>query len=123
MEEKENGIFNSEANALHNAKGELKDKEYYDVKNAEIKYKNNAIDLYLKQGKLVYKTESDNALQNLFEILQRFLRVFTEVVPFESLGKGIEESQQIHIAAVEKYKQEVIKALDASAQNEDAADA
>ncbi|MCL2207025.1 MAG: hypothetical protein FWB90_02895 [Fibromonadales bacterium] len=123
MEEKENGIFNSEANALHNVKGELKDKEYYDVKNAEVKYIDKAIDLQLKQGKLVYKTESDNALQNLFEILQRFLRVFTEVVPFEALGKDIEESQQIHIAAVEKYKREVIKALDASAQNEDAADA
>jgi hypothetical protein len=90
----------------------LREKAYYDIKNAKVKFQRQSMDLLLRQEQLVYKSEPIELLKRFCDITFTALKGLCEVVPFECFGKSLEESKNIHIAACEDFKQKLIKGLE-----------
>jgi len=100
-----------------------KDKEYYEIKTSAERFRKMKMENDIKAGTLVYKSDVEDAWRENCEILQSFFKNFTEVVPFEALGKNIEESLKIHISAVDDCRQKLAKALENYIQEKETADA
>ncbi|MDR3001105.1 MAG: hypothetical protein LBU89_07560 [Fibromonadaceae bacterium] len=118
MEEKQLEFFNQEGDKLSYSDMKIK-REYVQIKTEIETFRKKKIDNDLKVGAIVYRDETEEVLRAICDIQLSFLTAFTEVVPFEALGKDIEKSREIHITAAEDYKQKVAKALEVYMQNKE----
>jgi len=114
METKQGELFetDSEKSGEPPSVPKIKSKEYYDALIAEENYYKKRIERGLKTGELCYKSEADQAFREILDSMLLFFQAFEEVVPFESLGKTIEESKQIHCAAVADCKEKMQASLE-----------
>jgi len=114
METKQGELFetDSEKSGELPFASELKDKEYYDTEIARENFRKKKMENDLKAGQLCYKSEADQAFREILDSVLLFFQAFEEVVPFESLGKTIEYSKQIHCAAVADCKKKIEAAME-----------
>lgn len=91
---------------------EQMDKEYYETKIAYENFRKRKMENDLKAGLLCYKNEADDAFRQILDTILLFFQNFEEVIPFEALGKTIEESKQIHSSAVAACKKKIEDAME-----------
>jgi len=113
METKQQELFETDSNDVSEEEfSNVKDKEYYEVKIGAERFRKMKMENDLKAGMLVYISDVENAWRENCEILQSFFHNFTEVLPFESVGKNIDEILKLHVAAVEDCKNKLASAFE-----------
>jgi len=114
METKQHELFETDSEESKEIPfaSEIKDKEYYETKIAEENYYKRRIERGLKTGELCYKKDAEKAVSEILDAMLLFFQSFEEVIPFEAFGKTIEESKEIHSAAIAQSKEKMLAVLE-----------
>ena len=110
--EKQEGFFETEDEDLPFQKEtDRKDKEYYDVLNASEKYRKMKMENDLKAGELCYTKEFEKVIREICDVIVVNLNYIREVLPFEALGKGLEEIKTSCNISADNFMKKILENL------------